>query len=104
MHEDYQKYKQKQIKGKKPDGYVFCQDSEKRRHQKDPHVGKCHLDADDRLRILFPEIAGSGMDDTRIDGSTAKPDENKSCKGQPGSGQRSGSLRSSHAALSWPSP
>ena len=51
--------------------------TEKGRHQGCTHIGACHLDTNQGLRLIRAEMLRGGMDHTGVDRSAAKPNQQK---------------------------
>ena len=51
--------------------------SEERRHEGRSDVRARHLHADDRLRMLLPEVGGRCVNDRGIDGRAAQPHDDE---------------------------
>ena len=77
MHERHDGQEHEQVDWQQGYRQMVGQNAEKRRHEHRADVGGCHLDADDRLRLVPAEVCRSRVDDAGINRRTAKPNQDQ---------------------------
>lgn len=80
VHISHQNQDHQQIIRKNRDRSVVCDHTEQRRHQAVANIGAGHLNPNDRLRPVRTEAARRCMNDTGIDRSTAKTNQQQPCQ------------------------
>ena len=83
-HHDHERHQDGEPDGHDGKSDVPSQKPEEGRQECGAHIGARHLDADDGARVLRAEVEGRRMDDGRVDGRAAEPDDDERRKGEGG--------------------
>ena len=76
-HGDHQEQEDEQKEGKDGKPERAAEQAEEGRDKGGADVRARHLDADDRARVFRAEVVGRGVDDARVDGPAAEPDDHE---------------------------